>query len=128
MNNKHIQYKNNNNKRLITTASIALVLFNVQPAKADDNDEFEEINDIKQKQEEVVTNPQETEEKTDDEISIDSEEIIEYKVSGEKLQVVDIPTGYTHSIVNIGENDLVTVMWVNECFDPNKPDTYYLEV
>lgn len=81
MNNKHIQYKNNNNKRLITTASIALVLFNVQPAKADDNDEFEEINDIKQKQEEVVTNPQETEEKTDDEISIDSEEIIEYIIS-----------------------------------------------
>jgi len=59
---------------------------------------------------------------------LDSEEIIEYKVSGEKLQVVDIPTGYTHSIVNVGENDLVTVMWVNECFDPNKPDTYYLEV
>lgn len=59
---------------------------------------------------------------------LDSEEIIEYKVSGEKLQVVDIPTGYTHSIVNVGESDLVTVMWVNECFDPNKPDTYYLEV
>lgn len=60
--------------------------------------------------------------------NIDSEEIIEYRVSGEKLQVVDIPTGYTHSIVNIGETDLVTVMWVNECFDPEKPDTYFLEV
>lgn len=59
---------------------------------------------------------------------IDSDEIIEYKVSGEKLQVVDIPTGYTHSIVNVGENDLVTVMWANECFDPEKPDTYFLEV
>jgi UDP-2-acetamido-2,6-beta-L-arabino-hexul-4-ose reductase len=59
---------------------------------------------------------------------IESEEIIEYRVSGEKLQVVDIPTGYTHSIVNVGESDLVTVMWVNECFDPNKPDTYFLEV
>lgn len=59
---------------------------------------------------------------------LDSEEIIEYRVSGEKLQVVDIPTGYTHSIVNVGESDLVTVMWVNECFDPEKPDTYYLEV
>jgi UDP-2-acetamido-2,6-beta-L-arabino-hexul-4-ose reductase len=59
---------------------------------------------------------------------IDSGEIIEYKVSGEKLQVVDIPIGYTHSIVNVGENDLVTVMWVNECFDPKKPDTYFLEV
>jgi UDP-2-acetamido-2,6-beta-L-arabino-hexul-4-ose reductase len=59
---------------------------------------------------------------------IDEDEITEYKVSGEKLQVVDIPTGYTHSIVNVGESDLVTVMWVNECFDPDKPDTYYLEV
>ena len=44
------------------------------------------------------------------------------------LKLVDIPTGYTHSIVNIGENDMVTVMWVNECFNPEKPDTYYLEV
>ncbi|WP_277673308.1 capsular polysaccharide biosynthesis protein CapF [Piscibacillus halophilus] len=59
---------------------------------------------------------------------IDSVEIIEYRVSGEKLQVVDIPTGYTHSIVNVGETDLVTVMWANECFDPDKPDTYFLEV
>jgi UDP-2-acetamido-2,6-beta-L-arabino-hexul-4-ose reductase len=59
---------------------------------------------------------------------IDSDKIIEYRVSGETLQVVDIPIGYTHSIVNVGENDLVTVMWVNECFDPEKPDTYFLEV
>ncbi len=59
---------------------------------------------------------------------IDEDKIIEYRVSGDKLQVVDIPTGYTHSIVNVGETDLVTVMWVNECFDPEKPDTYYLEV
>ena len=58
----------------------------------------------------------------------DSDTIIEYKVNGEKLQVVDIPTGYSHSIVNIGVTDLITVMWVNECFDPVKPDTYYLEV
>jgi len=56
------------------------------------------------------------------------EEIIEYFVSGEKLQVVDIPTGYTHSIVNNGETDMVTLMWVNECFNPEKPDTFYLEV
>ncbi|KGR76410.1 capsular polysaccharide biosynthesis protein CapF [Ureibacillus manganicus] len=59
---------------------------------------------------------------------IDTDEIIEYKVSGEILEVVDIPTGYTHSIVNIGKNDLVTVMWANECFDPEKPDTYFVEV
>lgn len=59
---------------------------------------------------------------------IDSNEKIEYRVSGEKLQVVDIPTGYTHSIVNVGETNLVTLMWANECFDPEKPDTYFLEV
>jgi len=59
---------------------------------------------------------------------LNTEAIIEYKVSGEKLQVVDIPTGYTHSIINVGDTDLVTVMWVNECFDPVKSDTYYLEV
>lgn len=59
---------------------------------------------------------------------IDSDEIIEYKVSDEKMEVVDIPPGYTHSIINTGENDLVTIMWVNECYDPNNPDTYVLEV
>ncbi|MGO4940660.1 polysaccharide biosynthesis C-terminal domain-containing protein [Fundicoccus sp. Sow4_D5] len=57
-----------------------------------------------------------------------SDEVIEYKVSGEKLEVVDIPTGYTHSIVNTGETDMVTIMWVNEMFDPNHPDTFFLEV
>lgn len=59
---------------------------------------------------------------------IDADEIIEYHVSGEKLEVVDIPTGYTHNIINTGDSDMVTVMWANEAFDPEKPDTYYLEV
>ena len=59
---------------------------------------------------------------------IDSDEIIEYRVSGEKLEVVDIPPGYAHSIVNVGDTDLVTIMWANECFDHENPDTYYLEV
>lgn len=59
---------------------------------------------------------------------IDSTEIIEYHVSGEKLEVVDIPIGYTHNIENLGETDMVTVMWVNEIFDKNKPDTFFLEV
>lgn len=54
-----------------------------------------------------------------------SEDIIEYHVSGEKLEVVDIPTGYTHSIVNEGDTDMVTIMWCNECFNPGKPDTIY---
>ncbi len=59
---------------------------------------------------------------------IDCEEIIEYHVSGKKLQVVDIPCGYTHNIENVGSEDMVTVMWANECFDPDHPDTFYLPV
>lgn len=59
---------------------------------------------------------------------INEDKIIEYPVSGNDLEVVDIPTGYTHSIVNIGKEEMVTVMWVNEPFDPDNPDTYYLEV
>lgn len=59
---------------------------------------------------------------------IDSDDVLEYFVSGDQLEVVDIPTGYTHSIVNLGHTDMVTFMWANECFDPAKPDTYYLEV
>lgn len=59
---------------------------------------------------------------------IDSEEVIEYKVSGEKLEVIDIPVGYTHNIINTGEADMVTVMWVNEVFNPEKPDTIFMEV
>jgi UDP-2-acetamido-2,6-beta-L-arabino-hexul-4-ose reductase len=57
-----------------------------------------------------------------------ADEIIEYFVSGEKMEVVDIPTGYTHNIKNIGETDLITFMWSNEVFNPEKPDTYFLEV
>lgn len=59
---------------------------------------------------------------------IDSDEVIEYFVSGEKMEVVDIPTGYTHNIENLGKTDMVTIMWANEPFDFEKPDTYYLEV
>lgn len=59
---------------------------------------------------------------------IDSEEVIEYFVSGDKMEVVDIPTGYTHNIENLGDTDMVTIMWANEAFNPNKPDTYFLEV
>lgn len=59
---------------------------------------------------------------------IDSDEVIEYFVSGEKLEVVDIPVGYTHNIENLGETDMVTIMWVNEVFDPKVPDTHWMEV
>jgi len=59
---------------------------------------------------------------------IGSEAVHEYFVSGEKLEVVDIPPGYTHNIENLGEGDMVTFMWANECFNPEKPDTFYEEV
>ncbi len=59
---------------------------------------------------------------------IDSDKVIEYYVSGEKMEVVDIPPGYTHNIENLGDTDMVTIMWANEPFNPKKPDTYYLEV
>ena len=59
---------------------------------------------------------------------IDETEVLEYYVSGEKLQVVDIPPGYTHNIENIGNTDMVTVMWANEKFDPESPDTIFVEV
>jgi Nucleoside-diphosphate-sugar epimerases len=59
---------------------------------------------------------------------INEDKIIEYNVSGDKLEVVDIPPGYTHNISNTGASDLVTVMWANEPFDPEKPDTFFLEV
>lgn len=57
-----------------------------------------------------------------------SNEIIEYFVSGESLEVIDIPVGYTHNIENVGKVDLVTIMWANEEFNPNQPDTYFVEV
>ena len=54
--------------------------------------------------------------------------VISYKVSGDKLEVVRIPPGYTHNIVNAGDTDMVTVMWANEVFDPENPDTFRKEV
>lgn len=59
---------------------------------------------------------------------IDTDDIIEYFVSSDKLEVVDIPTGYTHNIENLGDGDMVTVIWANEAYDPNRPDTFFLEV
>lgn len=55
-------------------------------------------------------------------------EIVEYYVSGEKLEVIEIPVGYTHNIINIGDKDMITLIWCNECFDIKKPDTFFLKV
>lgn len=60
---------------------------------------------------------------------IDSDEVIEFEVSGEKIKAVHMLPGYTHNIINLSDTEnLVTVMWANELFDPNRPDTYFEEV
>lgn len=60
---------------------------------------------------------------------LDSDEVLEFEVSGERIEAVHMLPGYTHSITNLSDtDDLVTVMWANECFDPQRPDTFYEEV
>ena len=55
---------------------------------------------------------------------IDSDEVREFEISGEKIQAVHMLPGYTHNIINLSETEnLVTVMWANEQFDPEHPDT-----
>jgi UDP-2-acetamido-2,6-beta-L-arabino-hexul-4-ose reductase len=61
-------------------------------------------------------------------MSEENASIISYEVSGEKLEVVRIPPGYTHNIENTGESDMVTLMWANEVFNPQKPDTFFEKV
>ena len=57
---------------------------------------------------------------------IGSDEVIEFEVSGDKIEAIHMLPGFTHNIINLSETeDLVTVMWANESFDPNKPDTYF---
>ena len=60
---------------------------------------------------------------------IGTDEVLRFEVSGEKIEAVHMLPGYTHNIINLSETEkLVTVMWANEQFDPNKPDTYFEEV
>jgi UDP-2-acetamido-2,6-beta-L-arabino-hexul-4-ose reductase len=59
---------------------------------------------------------------------VSGKDVIEYQVSGEQITIVDIPPGYTHSIENIGQKELIVLFWANEIFDPENPDTYRLEV
>lgn len=55
-------------------------------------------------------------------------DVIEYPVSGREFRVVDIPPGYTHSIENVGENDLIVLFWADEIFDPDIPDAFGMSV
>lgn len=60
---------------------------------------------------------------------IGTDEVIDFEVSGEKIEVVEMIPGYTHNIINLSDTEeLVTFMWANEPFDPNHPDTYFEEV
>ncbi|MCF2612836.1 capsular polysaccharide biosynthesis protein CapF [Fusobacterium perfoetens] len=60
---------------------------------------------------------------------IGTDEVIEFEVSGDKIEAIHMLPGYTHNIINLSETEnLVTVMWANESFDPNKPDTFFEEV
>jgi len=59
---------------------------------------------------------------------LDSDKVIEIPVSGDRMTVVDIPPGYTHSITNVGTGDLITLFWADEIFEPDRPDTYREEV
>ena len=57
---------------------------------------------------------------------IGSDEVLNFEVSGEKIEAIHMLPGYTHNIINLSETeDLITLMWANECFDPNKPDTFF---
>lgn len=55
-------------------------------------------------------------------------EILEYRVSGADYRVVEIPPGYTHSIANVGSGEMITLFWASELFDPDRPDTYWMNV
>lgn len=57
---------------------------------------------------------------------VGTDEVVEFEVSGDKIQAIHALPGYTHNIINLSETEnLVTVIWANEAFDPNKPDTYF---
>ena len=59
---------------------------------------------------------------------IESNEVLSYSVSGKDFRVVDIPPGYTHSIENVGSNEMVVLFWADEIFDPANPETYFMKV
>ena len=60
---------------------------------------------------------------------VGEDKVLRFEVTGDKIEAVHMLPGYTHNIINLSDNeDLVTLMWANEQFDPNHPDTFYLEV
>lgn len=60
---------------------------------------------------------------------IGSDEVLNFEVTGDNIKAIHMLPGYTHNIINLSDSEnLVTLMWANECFDPNKPDTFFEEV
>ena len=60
---------------------------------------------------------------------VGTDEVLNFEVSGDKIEAIHMLPGYTHNIINLSETEnLVTVMWANEQFDPNRPDTFFEEV
>lgn len=59
---------------------------------------------------------------------INSKDIFSYPVTDSKIQIVDIPVGYIHSVTNTGTSDMILVIWANEVFNKESPDTYYEQV
>lgn len=59
---------------------------------------------------------------------VGTDDILEYMVYGDNIEVIDIPPGCTHNITNTGKTDMITIIWANEIFDKDKPDTYSEEV
>ncbi|MCF6201153.1 MAG: NAD-dependent epimerase/dehydratase family protein [Hydrogenimonas sp.] len=60
--------------------------------------------------------------------NIYEDEVVEYRVSDKKMEIVEMIPGYTHDITNIGDDELLLLIWANEIYDPKNPDTYYLKV
>ena len=64
-----------------------------------------------------------------EERKIGSDEVLRFEVTGEKIEAIHMLPGYTHNIINLSNTeDLVTLMWANEQFDPSRPDTYFEKV
>jgi UDP-2-acetamido-2,6-beta-L-arabino-hexul-4-ose reductase len=56
---------------------------------------------------------------------IGTDEVLEYQLNGDEPSYVDMPVWYTHNITNVGDEELITIFWINEIFDPNNQDTYF---
>ena len=59
---------------------------------------------------------------------IGTKEVMHFELNGEEPSFVDMPVWYTHNVTNIGDDELITLFWINEFFNPDDPDTYFEKV